>query len=604
MSTTWCLVRMVSKVPGPQGHNSLAYVRELQEGEKEQVDKAQRMMRSFASTQWAWNKIGRAYQDLLTAIDAAIQSTERASGHFSNNERLILSRTVIETARVIVSWPADVLEGSSDHAGTDDVSRQRITEIATTLTQDATLSTLQKIVDAQDDAVAGLTSHNGSFVAYLEKSSLESAGVTSPQNWLIGNVFSIALAKVEQLAAVTLTSYRKEIEDAARLIHRIHADVVYGTPAIIPRQNLEKLSSGSGGDLQILPIEAPNIEGVLRAADTAEAMLAGRIARNQFPGSSPAPGAADSGATTDTREDQSEQSSEYAPRASSLSGLLRYASGLTTQAEAVWSATLDIQGDDANKETLTRWYSFLASLQGQFNERIRTQGDSQDTIARFPVDAGFFKSEWDSAGSQNSLLLANIAEIYAVQNLVQSLKGLQQPTLSSIDLITGEERTWWDSGAFSTTKRVAETTLRMTERREYLAALEDSDQTADSAPEPVGGNGLLLANLALDCLRQGRYEACILYFSLSVRNIASKGEEKQSNENVVARVVQLRGAQMEDPTRRLLESIKELSCSAAVNLEEAIVLAHFWADEIDRLVRAIFEDASRTAAKRSNEGDE
>ncbi|WP_411075161.1 hypothetical protein [Streptomyces sp. cmx-4-7] len=603
MSTTWCLVRMVSKVPGPQGHNSLAYVRELEEGEKEQVDNAQEMLRSFASTQWAWNKIGRAYQDLLTAIDAAIQSTERASGHFSDNERLILSRTVIETAKMIVSWPAGVLEGSSNHAGTDDVSRRRITEIATKLTQDPSLILLRKIADAQDGSVAGLTLHNGSIVAYLEKSSLESAGVESPQNWPIDNVFSVSLAKVEQLAAVTLASYRKEIEKSAHLIQRIHADVIYGAPAIIPRQNLEKLSSGSGADLQISPIEAPNMEGVLRAADTAEAMLAGRIVRNQIPGSSPVPTVAQPGNATDTREDQSNQSSEYAPRASSLSALLRYASGLTVQAEAVWSATLDIQDGDANKETLTRWFSFLSSLQGEFNERLRIQGDSQETIARFPVDAGFFKSEWASSSSRDSLPLANIAEIYTMQNLVQSLKGLQQPTLSSIDLTTGEERTWWDSGAFSTTKRVAETTLRMTERREHLAALEDSDQTVDSALEPVG-DGLLFAKLALDCLRQGRYEACILYFSLSVRNIACKGGEENSNENVVARVVELRGAQLQEPTLRLLESIKALSCSAAVHLEEAVVLAHFWADEIDHLVRAAFEDSSRTAAKRSNGGGE
>ncbi|MFB6529087.1 hypothetical protein [Streptomyces sp. NPDC056399] len=595
---------MVSKVPGPQGLNSLAYIREFQEGEKERVDKAQEMMRSFTSTQWAWNKIGRAYQNLLATIDAAIESTERASGHFSTNERLILSRTVIETARAIVSWPTDVLGGKGDHVGVDDASRQRISEIATALTHDNTLSMLQKIVDAQDEEVAGLISHNGSFVAYLEKSSMESAGVESPQNWLIGNVFSIALAKVEKLAAVTLTSYRKEIEDAARLIQRIHADVIYGAPAIIPRQNLDGLSSGSGGDLQVSPIEAPDTEGVLRAVDTAEEMLAGRIVRNQIPDSSIAAAASGTAAATDTQGDQAGQSSDYAPRTSNLSALLRYASGLTTQAEFVWSATLDLQANDANKETLTRWFSFLASLQGQFNERVKNQRGSQEAITRFPVDAEFFRSEWSPSGSQTSLPLADIAEIYAVQNLVQSLKGLQQPTLSSIDLITGEERSWWDSGAFSVTKRVAETALRMTERRERLAALQDSDQAIDSSAEPVGGDSLQLAKLAIDCLLQGRYEACILYFALCVRNIASQSEVEQSDDNVVARVVQLRGAQMENPTRSLLESIKELSCSAAVNLERTIVLAHFWATEIDHLVRAVFDDASRTATKRSNEGDE
>lgn len=591
MSVTWCLMRMVSKNPGQQGHHSLAYVRDLQEGEKAQIDQAMNMLRSFASNRWEWNKIDLAFTSLLKAIEAAIDSKTKANGHFSENERIILSRTVAETAEAIVSWPSAVLSGNSEHPGTDDESRQEISQLAAKLTdEDSILDALKKIADAHDDSLADLASSNGAHIAYLKKGSLDSAGVQSADNWTIIELFSFALAQVERLAALTLKSYRESVESAARIIQGIHGEVLYGLPMLIPKENLKNLGADSGTDLQLSPVEKPDVEGVLRAADVAADMLKKHV---ETPDMNPRVTPAQP--TTSPPSDQVRNEPEYAPKASSLPALLGYASSLSAQAENAWSTALDPQKREAHREIIARWVSFIASLKNHIEDQ---EIEPEGAVARFPVDAGYFRVASGPRDVRNMVAESSIAEVYAVRNLVESMKGLQQPTVSSINLVSGEEQTWWDSGAFCETRKAAEAALRITQRRERLAALARTDQSTEGQLEESRGHGLLFAKLGRECVSQGYYEAAVLYFSLSVRQLANEVEvQRQGDDDPVGRIVRIRGAEVEAPTRLLMEIAKGLAAGNSTHLERFVVLGNFWAAEIANVAQAVF-DHSRGAADR------
>lgn len=141
------------------------------------------LLRSFASN-WDWTKASDSLTRIRAVVADCVESTQKANGYFSDNDRTILSRTVRESAEVISSWPEMILRDESRHLGVDSESRVRIAEAARkALDPNQIISTLQKIAQYPHDSLISLAQApaeaGGGYVAYFDKEVLKAHAALS-----------------------------------------------------------------------------------------------------------------------------------------------------------------------------------------------------------------------------------------------------------------------------------------------------------------------------------------------------------------------------------------------------------------------------------------
>ncbi|GAA3663427.1 hypothetical protein [Streptomyces iranensis] len=580
----WCLIRMVSKELGSNGHHSLKYIRDLRDGEKGEIDDAQKLLRSFSGN-WQGNAVDLSFQRFNEVFEECVMGIQKANGCLSDSDRSMLSRAAVEAAEAISSWPRKVLGREYDNLGDTPETQEAISDVAKKLLSEGSpILALERIGECRDDSLVSIAtvSREGRnhLVAHFRKEVLHAAGVPGADNWVVQEFLAVGLSQLQYLAATILKTHRKQIEKSAQVILSLHGETLYGHPTLVPKDVLANL--GKGRDLSFTPVEKPNLEGILRAVDTAEGLLEREDDRKVQPGSP-----ATSKVVPVEPEKMQEGEAKDPPGASDLATLLTYVSNLSTDLEKRWSSLVEDEGSEPQKEVLNKWYSFISSLKFHVGKQDRSTGPENRPIVRFPMAASDFTPDPAVTPIRRSLNQAAIAEMYAVRNLVDVMQGLRQPTASQIDLITGSETHWWESGAFNLVRKAAEVALRIVNRRDQLIELGESQDSNN--PELVGTSRaadiVLYLSLSRAAMDQGLPESSLLYCSMTLRGIAIKfGGRQDSAEQVASTISAGSRSALREPTEQVMVLVRDLASGRDAPLEQIFNLASFWYEAIGPLV--------------------
>ncbi|WP_139140719.1 hypothetical protein [Streptomyces abyssalis] len=590
----WCLMRQISRKTESGNHHKLAYVRELENQEKEGIDEALAIIRSFTSN-WEWEQANQSVKRVAEIVAECADGIARASGHFSDSDRRMLSRSVIEAASVISSWPVSVLNECSNHMGLNVESRERIEASARrVLSEDSIVSLLNEISQCDDDSLVSLgklqNHEQSALVPHFQKSSLEKIGVSPADNWLVDEVLMYGLSALEHLAATTLTAYRKDIEQSGRKVLAHHAEIVYGAPVLLPKADLEDMKNG-GTNLRVTPIDNPGIEGLMNAVDTASALLQeGReqpTAVQDVDANTQAPQNA-----SEAREEEGEQIS---PIASNLNSLLFHIGRLNTEIEKAWSSALDPVGNTAHKTLLAQWNSFLTSLRSHISQQDkRGEGHSGGLLtSEFPLTADHFTSYEEVSDVACAAREAGYAELYAVRNLGRCMAAFRKPSAVEINLVTGEETTWWEAGGFSAVRRASELAIRTVHRRDQLVAhSEGGEQEAEGVADlsRSGLTDLQCVDLCRIAMHQGLPEASILYCAMALREFSARiGLDRAGANETAVRIGAIFGEDLVVPAERALHLAYQVALGLPAPLEQIVNLGNFWCSKFDALISKSFD---------------
>ncbi|MGP3635729.1 hypothetical protein ACTU45_20595 [Streptomyces sp. 24-1644] len=577
----------MTKMPDTNDPHGLFFIRDIESAEKLLIDESMTLLRSFAAN-WDWTKASDSLTRIRAVIADCVESTQKANGNFSENDRTILSRTVKESAEVISSWPERILRDESRHLGVDSESRERIAEAARrALDPSQIVSVLQRIAQHPHDSLISLAqapaAAGGGYVAYFEKEVLKEAGVENPANWLVEEVFTRGLAQLQLVAAEILTSYRGKIEDAGRVILGLHGEVLYGHPVLVLKSELQ----AGGGNLSLTPVENPNLEGILRAVDSAASVLSqndhaqGQVRNpiDEIPSPKPSnPTSSDSAATQEIT-------------ASDLRSLLHHVGKLNTDMEKAWSSALDGERHKTHGEMLAKWFSFAESIKSYITQQYVATGEGREGQAMrvFPLDAQHFGSV--PATLPDALSESGVAEVYAMRNLLHLLRGLQQPTIREVNLVTGEEITWWESGAFSQVRRAADLAIRIVHRRDDLVATQvKSSGRPEETEVPVSEeSAFLYAQLCRMSLYDGLPEATVVYAALALRSVAaSMGCTGNDGAGVVEAIGRI-DSSWKAPAEVTLNLAANIGNGGVPALESIVNMGNFWADEIGAVCQSAMD---------------
>ncbi|MEU2909801.1 hypothetical protein [Streptomyces massasporeus] len=573
---------MVTKEPGAGSHHALAFIRELQQGEKEEIDAAQRLLRSF-SANWDGNSAARSLEHFDKIFEECVTGIQKASGHYSDNDRSMLSRAAIEASHTIASWPSKVLSGEYEHLGADAKDRENIETVAKKLlAADAPINLLSKISECNNDSLVSVTqverSGRKGFIAYFRKEVLQEVGISQAENWVVQEILTVGLSQLQYLGATILKCHRKVIEEAGKVLLSLHTETLYGQPMLIPKENLSNLGKGAA-DLSLAPVENPNLEGILRATDAAEKLLDAAGSKG-----SPAPPAT-APIAEPIKPRRGEGKTGELPEASDLAALFTYVSRLSTDLERRWSSLISDAGSEDHKEALNKWYSFISSLKNRIEKQGQRDPQGEHSIGPFPLRADSFTPRPDPVSTGDALKEVETAELYATRNLLNVMQALSKPTTVQIDLATGQETRWWESGAFNLVRRAAEVAIRVVDRRDELIEME---KTATTAPPDVRVGGLFLhANLSRAAMDQGMPEAALIYCALALRDVSTKlGAVGVSPEEAAAVIGSELRSELQEPARQAMALASDIAAGVDTRVEQVFNLANFWCDSINSLIEA------------------
>ncbi|MFI6553735.1 hypothetical protein ACWGBY_03325 [Streptomyces griseus] len=575
----------MTKMPDTNDPHGLFFVRDIDSAEKLVIDESMTLLRSFAAN-WDWTKASDSLTRIRAVAADCIESTEKANGNFSENDRTILSRTVRESAEILSSWPERILRAEGRHLGVDSESRNRIAEAARkALDPSQTLSVLQKIAQHPHDSLVSIaqapTATGGGYVAYFEREILRQAGVENPANWIVEEIFTLGLSRLQFVAAEILSSYRGKIEDAGRVILGLYGEVLYGHPVLALKGELQ------AGNLSLTPVENPNLEGILRAADSAASMLTqDEHAQDQVRKTiNEAPSPENSNVNT------SDSTTTQEITASDLRSLLHHVGKLSSNVEKAWSLALDGERHEIHGEMLGEWFSFAESLQSYIAKQYSATGKGLEGQAMmvFPLDAQHFGST--PATLSDALDESGVAEVYAMRNLLHLLRGLQQPTIREMNLVTGEETTWWESGAFSQVRRAADLAIRVVHRRDDLVAaqIESSGGSEETAVPVSDESAFLHAQLCRMSLYDGLPEATVVYAALALRKLAASMGCMSNDGAAVVETIASIDSRWRAPVEVTLNLAEKIGNGFVPPLESIVNMGNFWSDEIGSLCQAAID---------------
>lgn len=173
------------------------------------------------------------------------------------------------------------------------------------------------------------------------------------------------------------------------------------------------------------------------------------------------------------REGGSTENSENSEptAASSPSDLLEHLIRMTDSLEKAWSKGMgDKAVAEARREAKDLWVAFANGLMHRLewvqglDERL-----GLSTLAEaFPLDdAGLSRLTLDPSKPEERYRQLQFASLYALDDLAKALDGLDNPTGTRIDLLSGQvtER-WWEAGGFALLRRRAAALARILRAQE------------------------------------------------------------------------------------------------------------------------------------------
>jgi|SRR5215211_1415940 len=286
-------------------------------------------------------------------------------------------------------------------------------------------------------------------------------------------------------------------------------------------------------------------------------------------------------------EERVEASAENASVvASSPSDVLEHLARMTDSLEKAWSEGLNTEDAvEARREAKEVWTAFSVALEN----RLAWVQQLDDGLGLgmlsegFPLDdEALSRLELDPPGPAERYRQLQIASFYALHDLGDALKGLDEPTGATFDLLKGRvTETWWEAGAFVLIQRRAAALARILRAQEEC--LQELSARGEDVPEvpsestaarPVWVNALTAAGALIN---QGWHEAALPQLLRALRLVLADAAGVDTQGLPTPLAPSLRRIPQLSPMARhveLLESSAErIGRGSAVDLGVAVPLA-------------------------------
>ena len=233
-----------------------------------------------------------------------------------------------------------------------------------------------------------------------------------------------------------------------------------------------------------------------------------------------------------------ENPAQHPAPATSLYDLLHHLSSMTTALERAWSEGLETESArSARAEAKQVWQSFGSAFTRwtQYVDSVRKQAGLEPVIIEeFPVqDTGLKRLSLDPDTPERRYYQLQIAAMYAIQDLVESIQALDNPTASTLKLPTGSVETWWEAGAFSLIRRRARSLasiLKLGEEALQAILRENSAEPGEigSYTQPSLWVDPLMS--AFDLVNAGNYDSALPQLLAALRATLAQSLSADAND--------------------------------------------------------------------------
>ena len=198
----------------------------------------------------------------------------------------------------------------------------------------------------------------------------------------------------------------------------------------------------------------------------------------------------------------------------SMEALVQYLVRANISLERAWSEGLSTEtfATVAVKHEYL-WRSFWSAIKTSFGEMKPTDDDLSSEISYPPTIESIANLDLGPAGVVRKAQL-RLALAQALIDYEESTKAFKEPTVSALMDSSGEQLTWWDSGAFARQRQLALRTARIIDNLHTAAHEPDNGNGQLSSPD-TGSAPLMLANHAA---LYGMDEAVIIYSVQAIRS--------------------------------------------------------------------------------------
>jgi hypothetical protein len=650
----WALVAQLPPESG-QPNPTLLHVRSLDAAEFTEVEAANTMLRGFTG--------GSLYQRLHQAYRLVIQHAEQARTRAARRPQPPLQRevaridgaigaTLVAADTLLDSLVSDIAREYGQESQRAATMRQAVDQARDSLAVavsgpllelTSTETTLVEMRDLSGDRGSSDDEDGGESSEPMWEPVLRESGVTA----LVNSVGPIATPLTEapvrivlllqelvlscqRLFARHLLLQEDRIAAASLRLRRLAAEILDGAPILM-------LTHGDPAQPQMMIRELAlgEIHMLQRALRQARRLLAPPVTPPTTPPTaSPEGRAATSPSTSEIKEEPAdhpptaegassgggEAESTTTASAVDLLAVVEHASRLTLTAEHAWSAALDPAAlGEANQELLDQWANLIAVIQRQaeLSSRALEAAGLDASVDQFPPDLPQLLALDLDVDPERRRRQLQIAQFYALDQLLTALQGLQHPSRAALDLRTGQAtQTWWDSGAFAFVRARAEHLARVTlalldaEHAAIAAATSEaanlSEQERPPAQPPPWWAHL---QLGAEALRRGDIEATLLHAHVA---LTARFADVPSIGEAVAALFgdEAEGEAAKTLVAKLEETIQRLATGAGVDLGATVPLAHALLPLIQRLLLPIpmtptppFGAATADDAKSANAPD-
>jgi hypothetical protein len=639
-SDRWALAAQLPPEPR-QPTPTFVTVRELDPAEFAEVEAANSMLRRFST--------GSPYQRLHQAVQLLGQHAERARTSAARIPQPLLQRETARIDRTVSATltAAEALVGSlvndieTDHgeqsrqAATmrEAVDQARDSSLVVALSRPmlalaATKPSLVEMRDLSGDRApfAGEDGGEGSEPVWepvLRESVATTlvaavgpaaAPLTTAPVGIVPLLQELVVA-CQRLFARHLLLQEERIAAGSLRLRRLAAEVLDGAPVLMSTRG-----DPIHPQIDFSELALDEVRLLQRALRQARRLLAAPVTPPTGPPTaSPAGPASAAPPASGVNEEATDQSptgedspngggeAEGASMASTVDLLatVEHASRLTVAAERAWSAALDPAAvDEANRELLDdQWSNVMAVVrrQAELSSRALEAAGLDATVDQFPPDLSQLLALALDPDPERRRRQLQLAQFYALDQLLAALQGLRHPSRAALDPRTGQlTQTWWDSGAFALVRTRAQHLVRVTLAllNAEHAAIATAGGEAATAPEQVPHPAQpppwwAHLHLSAEALGRGDIEATLLHAHLA---LTARFTDVPSLADAVAAPF---GEEAEDEAAKTLvakldEAIARLAEGSGVDLGVTVPLAHALLPLIQRLLLPVPMTPTRT----------
>lgn len=424
----------------------------------------------------------------------------------------------------------------------------------------------------------------------------------------------------QRLFARHLLLQEDRIAAGSLRLRRLAAEVLDGAPVLMSTRG-----DPTHPQIDFRELALDEIRLLQRALRQARRLLAAPVTPPTASSAGPASAAPPASGVNEEATDQSptgEDSStgggeaEGASMASTVDLLatVEHASRLTVAAERAWSAALDPAAvDEANRELLDdQWSNVMAVVrrQAELSSRALEAAGLDATVDQFPPDVPQLLTLDLDPDPERRRRQLQLAQFYALDQLLAALQGLRHPSRAALDPRTGQlTQTWWDSGAFALVRTRAQHLVRVTlallnaEHAAIATAAGEAATAPEQVPHPAQPPPWWAhLHLSAEALGRGDIEATLLHAHLA---LTARFTDVPSLADAVAAPFgeEAEGEAARTLVAKLEEAIARLAEGSGVDLGVTVPLAHALLPLIQRLLLPVPMTPTRTMPATEAEDD-